>query len=164
MLIDSAFVQSHLGVAAEIGRRWDYGTLSTYTPPGAMPDAAYTLQFDQATNVATGYGSFGIAVNDRVELGVSGSYQSALSTDVTSALIFGSKSAWTLRPGARFQLTRSATTAVALHLYGDFGGDNQQSPRRPSPRSPTRSTPSPPAPASARTRPTASAPAISPAP
>jgi hypothetical protein len=127
-LIDSAFVQSHLGVAVEVGRRWDYGTISTYTPPGVMPDAGYSLQFDQATNVSTQYGSFGIAVNDRVELGVSGSYQSVLSTDVASVLVFGAKSSWTLRPLVRFQLVRTPVTAVALLLYGDFGGDNQQSP------------------------------------
>jgi hypothetical protein len=128
-LIDSAFVQSHLGLGVEVGRRWDYGVLSTYTPPSAMPGAGYTLQFDQATNVSTEYGSFGIAVGDRVELGVAASYQSTLSTDVTSVLLFGAKSAWTLRPLARFQLARTPVTAFALLLYGDFGGDNQQSPQ-----------------------------------
>jgi hypothetical protein len=128
-LVDSAFPQSHVGIAAEVGRRWDYGVINQYPPPGSSMSSMTTdsIQFDQTTTVSTQSMSFGVLVSDHVELGASGSYASQLSSDLNSTVQFGSKSAWTFRPSARFELSRSPTTVVGLHLFGDFGGDNQQS-------------------------------------
>jgi hypothetical protein len=127
-LIDSALVQTHVGLGVELGRRWDYGTLSIYSPPmGAQP---YSFQFDQSTSVASQYLSLGVAVADRFEIGFDGSYTAQLAGDPNSSLVFGDKSAWTFRPGVRIRILRSPATGTQLgvHVYGDFAGESQTSP------------------------------------
>jgi hypothetical protein len=125
-LIDSALTQTHVGVGVELGRRWDYGTISVYPPTGAP----YIFQFDQSTSVTSQYLSLGVAVADRFEIAFEGSYTAQLAGDPAGALVFGDKNAWNLRPGLRIRIFRSPSTGtqLGLHAYGDFAGESQTSP------------------------------------
>jgi hypothetical protein len=127
-LIDSAFVQTNVGIGVEIGRQWEYGVqpASPASPsPTSSPDS---FQYDRALALTTQYLSFGVAVSDRVEIGMSASYSAMVSGDVNAAILFGGRTAWTLTPGARFKLFRSSQAQMALHLYGNFGSSAWQNP------------------------------------
>jgi hypothetical protein len=123
---DTAFVTSNANVGIELGRQWSpaVGTTGSGTS-GAVPTS---YQYDQTLGLVSQYGGFGIAVGDRVELALAGSYTGLLSTNEDTALLFGAKSGWNLQPGARFRLARGSSTQLALHVYGNFGSGSQSNP------------------------------------
>jgi hypothetical protein len=127
-LIDSAFVQSHIGLGVEIGRQWEYGVQPASPTSMNQMSTPDTFSYDRAVATATQYASFGVAVSDRVELGVSATYASMVSGDVNAAILFGGRTAWSLAPGARFKLFRSSQAQMALHFYGNFGSSAWQNP------------------------------------
>jgi hypothetical protein len=131
-LVDSAFNQRSVGLSLETGRQWNYGVIPSYPscPAMSMLSPSCSWQFDQATSTAAQVYSFGWALGERIELGASVSYRTLLSSDVSSLLYFGGQSSWGVQPAVRIRLVRSpqSGTQLALRLYGNFGGDNQQSP------------------------------------
>jgi hypothetical protein len=121
VLIDSAFVETHLTLGAELGHTWEYGI---------------TLNDTNLTMINYGFGvtaehlSAGLAVTDRFEVGLDATYASSLASDINTAL-YGSQSAWEVRPGLRIRALRSPSTGtqLGLHFYGDFSGGVRQSPQ-----------------------------------
>jgi hypothetical protein len=125
-LLNSAIVESNLGLGVEIGRQF-----SPAYPGGgqtSMSSAMHDFSYDRALGATAMYASFGIAVTNAVELGVSATYATLMGGDPQSALLYGSRNDWELKPGARFRFVKTQTTQLALNVYGDFGSGVQLEP------------------------------------
>jgi len=121
-LIDSAFVETHLGLGVELGHQWASGV--------NFNDPSSTTSYTRSLGVTTEHLSTGLALSERVELGLDATYASYVDSDVQTAVEYGNQSAWELRPGLRIRAFRSPTsgTQIGLHLYGDFSGGSRQNP------------------------------------
>jgi hypothetical protein len=131
MLIDSAFLTTHVGVGAELGHYWSYGQDPQFTMGNSMSMISTDIPYDLSQGYTTEYLSLGIAPWDRVGFTFDASYTSYVSSDINGASFNGSQYAWDVRPGIRFRLLNAPSTGtqVGLHVYGDFTSNSQVNPQ-----------------------------------
>jgi hypothetical protein len=125
-LLDSAIVETNVGLGVEIGRQWSPSL--TGSGQAAMSMAIHDFTYDRALGATAQYASFGVAVTNAIEIGASATYATLLGGDPTSMLIYGGRNEWELKPGLRIRLVKSAATQLGLHIYGDFGSGAQLQP------------------------------------
>jgi hypothetical protein len=129
LLLDSAFVASYVDVSTSIGRAVTPGI---QVLASSALGVSHELDYDATQTVVTGRLQAGVRVADRLELGLDASYAALSPADQNTALLFGSQSAFDLRPGLRLSVLRSPATGtqVGLHAYGVFAGSSRLSPAR----------------------------------
>ena len=132
LLIDSAFLTTHVGLGAEVGHYWAFGQDPQFvTPNNGLNMSGTDIPYDLSMGYTTEYVSLGLAPWERVGLTLDASYTSYIASDINGAVLNGSQYAWDIRPGLRFRLlhSRSSGTQIALHLYGDFSSSSQVNPQ-----------------------------------
>jgi hypothetical protein len=125
LLVDSAFVSSFAGVAVALGKQVEPGV--TVFPSGG---SGQMFSYDRALGLADLRIQAGVAIAGRVELGLDARYATYSVSDPTSALVFGGRTAYDVRPGLRLRAFRSASTGtqIGLHAYGTFASDARLNP------------------------------------
>jgi hypothetical protein len=127
-LVDYAFVTTHLGLSAELGRVSEPGV--PQSGPSSSGGLGESFTYDRSLGLSTARIAFGAAVAERIEIGFDASYSAFLASDANTTVIFGSRNAWEVRPGVRIRAYRAPAsgTQISVRIWGNFGSGTRQAP------------------------------------
>lgn len=129
LLLDTAFVGTHAGLAVAIGRET---TADVHVLTTGGTGLGQELVYDIRQSFVSGRVQAGASILGRVEIGVDLTYTGFVVGDQNTAILYGGQSTVDVEPGVRISILRSTTTGTGLaaRAYGVIGSGTRLNPTR----------------------------------